>query len=249
MSKKPSQGRKSAGGSAAQSGGAGRDITHRVKSAKGRKTSSTRWLQRQLNDPYVHEAKRRGYRSRAAFKLIELDDRFKFLKPGSRVLDLGAAPGGWTQVAIERIKPSPSGYGGGKVVAIDIQEMDPLPGADCLHMDFMDDDAPERLKTALGGAADVVMSDMAAPATGHPGTDHLRIMALCETALDFALQVLAPEGVFLAKVFQGGSEQTLLAQLKKDFKTVKHAKPPASRSGSAEMYVIALGFRGIAPEK
>lgn len=242
MSKKPSRGKPSSGRSAAQAGGPGRDITHRVKSAKGRKTSSTRWLQRQLNDPYVHEAKRLGYRSRAAFKLLELNDKFKFLNPGKRVVDLGAAPGGWTQVAVNKVKAGTS-HGDGKVVAVDIQAMDPLAGAQILHMDFMADDAVERLKEALGGEADVVMSDMAAPATGHPKTDHLRIMDLCETALDFALDVLAPEGVFLAKVFQGGSEQGLLAQLKRDFRTVKHAKPPASRSESAEMYVVALGFR------
>jgi len=218
----------------------GRDLTQKVRTARGRKLSSTLWLQRQLNDPYVTAAKRQGYRSRAAFKLIELDERFHFLKPGGRIVDLGAAPGGWTQVTLERAK-------GAKVVALDISEMEPMTGTEVLHQDFLDDDAPDRLKAALGGEADVVMSDMAAPTTGHPATDHLRIMALCEAALAFAAEVLAPGGTFVAKVFQGGTEGALLAEMKRMFATVRHAKPPASRKGSAEIYVVAQGFRGRDP--
>lgn len=233
------------GGSKRSGGGAAggtRAMTERVRSARGRTVSSTRWLQRQLNDPYVIAAKKQGLRSRAAFKLQELDDRFHFLKAGMRVVDLGAAPGGWTQVAVERIRAEHPG--GGIIVGIDISEMDPVPGATVLHLDFLDDTAPDRLKEALGGPADVVMSDMAAPATGHPPTDHLRIIALLEVALDFAVDVLAPGGTFVAKVFQGGTEHTLLAAIKKRFTTVRHAKPPASRQESAETYVIATGFRG-----
>lgn len=216
----------------------GRNLTTRVKSAKGRKISSTRWLQRQLNDPYVAEAHKRGYRSRAAFKLLELDDRFHFLGKGQRVVDLGATPGGWSQVAVERTGKN------GKVVALDINEMEPLPDVEFLLCDFLDDAAPGLLTTALGGPADVVLSDMAGPATGHPKTDHLRVIGLLEVALDFAASVLAPGGVFVAKVFQGGSERELLNRMKRDFATVRHAKPPASRQGSAETYVIATGFRG-----
>lgn len=220
-------------------GGSGsRMLVTRVKTAKKRSTSSTRWLQRQLNDPYVHEARKLGYRSRAAFKLKELDDRFHFLKKGSRVVDLGAAPGGWTQIAVERVSPK------GKVVGMDILEYDPVPGAICMQGDFLAEDSPDRLKEALGGLADVVISDMAAPTTGHPPTDHLRIIGMVEVALDFALEVLAPGGVFVAKVFQGGTEKTLLDLLKKNFTTVRHAKPPASRAESAETYVVATGFRG-----
>lgn len=215
-----------------------RGLHTRVKTAKGRRPSSTRWLQRQLNDPYVQEAKRQGYRSRAAFKLIELDDKFKFLKKGAKVIDLGAAPGGWTQVAMERIGDN------GHVIGIDLQEMEAIPGADLIQGDFLDDDAPDRLKALLGGQADIVLSDMAAASTGHPQTDHLRIMALLEVAADFAADVLAPGGTFVGKVLQGGTENELLAALKRDFKTVKHAKPPASRSDSAEIYVVATGFRG-----
>ncbi len=216
----------------------GRGVATRVRTAKGRKTSSTRWLQRQLNDPYVAEAKKLGFRSRAAFKLIEMDDRYRFLKAGGRVVDLGAAPGGWSQVAIERTGPS------GHVVALDINAMDPLAGAHVLQADFLDPAAPQRIIEALGGPADVVLSDMAAPTTGHPPTDHLRIMALLEAALDFAGSVLTPGGAFIAKVFQGGSERQLLTRMKGDFTTVHHAKPPASRKESPELYVIALGFRG-----
>jgi 23S rRNA (uridine2552-2'-O)-methyltransferase len=209
-----------------------------VRLKKGRfKPSSARWLERQLADPYVAEARRRGYRSRAAFKLAELDDRFHFLKPGGRVVDLGAAPGGWTQVAVERTR-------GGRVVALDVNLMDPLPGAVVLCQDFLDDDAPAVLRAALDGSADAVLSDMAAPTTGHAATDHLRIMALCEAALEFAAEVLAPGGTFVAKIFQGGTEAALLARMKKLFAAVRHAKPPASRGESAEMYVVATGFRG-----
>lgn len=218
-----------------------REKSVKVKTARGRKLSSTRWLQRQLNDPYVQEANRRGYRSRAAFKLIELDDRFNFLKPGQKVVDLGCAPGGWTQVCAERIEAekNPNGH----VIGIDLQEIEPIAGATILHGDFMEDDAPARLKAAIGGSVDVVLSDMAAKASGHPPTDHLRIMGLVEAALYFAEEVLKPEGWFVAKVLQGGAEDSLLKQMKKSFKTVRHAKPPASRKDSSEMYVIANGFR------
>ena len=219
----------------------GRNLTERVRSAKGRKLSSTRWLQRQLNDPYVAEAQARGYRSRAAFKLLELDDRFRILSPGSRVVDLGAAPGGWTQVAVERAITK---KGAGKVVGIDLTEIEPIAGATTLVGDFLDDDAPIRLRAALDGPADVVLSDMAAKATGHPSTDHLRIMGLCEVALLFAREVLVPGGVFVAKVLQGGTENQLLADMKKHFDVVRHAKPPASRADSSEMYVVAAGFKG-----
>lgn len=212
-----------------------------VKTARGRKTSSTNWLHRQLNDPYVLEAKQRGLRSRAAFKLMELDERFELLKPGQKVVDLGAAPGGWTQIAVERVQAGTPG--GGSVVGIDILEWEPVPGATCLTMDFLDPEAPDVLKDALGGKADVVMSDMAAPTTGHPRTDHLRIMALLESAWEFAEEVLAPGGSFLCKVFQGGTENELLERMKQRCATVRHAKPPASRKDSAEMYVIAQGFR------
>lgn len=219
-----------------------RMLTERVRTARGRKPSSTRWLQRQLNDPYVIEARRQGFRSRAAFKLVELDDRFHILKPGARVVDLGAAPGGWTQVAVERVKAL--SLKGGTVVGIDILPWDPVPGAVALTHDFLDDAAPDILKKALNGPADVVLSDMAAPTTGHAATDHIRIIALVEVALDFAVQVLAPGGSFVAKVFQGGTEKTLLDQLKRDFVVVRHAKPRASRAESAETYVVAMGFRG-----
>jgi len=219
-----------------------RNVTTRVKTARGRKLSSTNWLKRQLNDPYVAEAQRLGYRSRAAFKLIELDDRFGFLKPGGRIVDLGAAPGGWTQICIERVRADKPG--GGRVVAIDVSEMEPIAHAEILHQDFMDEDAPDNLKAALGGPADAVLSDMAAPATGHASTDHLRIMGLCEVALDFAREVLAPGGAFVAKVLRGGTENQMLADMKRDFATVRHAKPPASRADSAEAYVVATGFRG-----
>ncbi len=212
----------------------------RVKTAKQRKPSSTAWLARQLNDPYVAEAKRLGYRSRAAFKLIELDDRFHFLKRGARVVDLGAAPGGWTQIAAARIGAA---EGKGKIVAADILAMEPVAGVTVLQLDFLTANAPDAIKTALGGPADLVLSDMAQPATGHAATDHLRIVALAEAAYDFAKEVLAPGGTFIAKVFQGGAEGELLAALKRDFAALRHAKPPASRAESAEVYVVAQGFR------
>lgn len=220
----------------------GRGLHNRVKTAKGRKTSSKMWLERQLNDPYVAEAKARGYRSRAAFKLLELDSMFGLLKKGDRVVDLGAAPGGWTQVAVDTVGAG-KGPKGGQVVAIDIQGMDPVQGATVILQDFMDPDAPGRIKDALTGPADLVLSDMAAPATGHRQTDHLRIMGLCEAAFDFACEVLAPGGAFVAKVLKGGTENELLAQMKRRFAVVKHAKPPASRADSAESYVVATGFR------
>ncbi len=216
----------------------------RLRTGKGRTTSQTNWLRRQLRDPYVAAAQREGLRSRAAFKLIELDDRFHFLKKGARVVDLGAAPGGWSLVAAERVGSTAEDGKGGRVVAIDLQEMEPIPGVEILHLDFLDDEAPERLRAALGGLADVVMSDMAAPATGHTQTDHLRIMGLLEVAYDFARSILAPGGAFVGKVLRGGTERDLLDMLKRDFADVKHVKPPASRKDSAEIYVIALGFRG-----
>ena len=216
-------------------------VRTRVKTARGRTASSNRWLQRQLNDPYVAEARRRGYRSRAAFKLLQLDDQFRFLKPGARVVDLGAAPGGWTQVAVERTRP---GKGGGAVIGIDITPVEPVAGATVLAKDFYDDDAPALLTNLLGGPADVVLSDMAASATGDTQVDHLRIMGLAEAAHDFARQVLKPGGTFVAKVLRGGTERTLLDMLKKDFAKVRHVKPEASRADSAEMYVVGTGFRG-----
>ncbi|MGE5536999.1 MAG: RlmE family RNA methyltransferase [Gemmatimonas sp.] len=224
--------------------GGGEGLKVRVRTAKKRSVSSTRWLERQLNDPYVAKAKREGYRSRAAYKLIELDQKYRLLKPGMSVVDLGAAPGGWTQVAVKRVRAEAAEGVKGKVVAADILEMDPVPGADALHLDFLDDDAPERLREALGGGADVVLSDMAPPASGQRETDHLRIMALVEAAVDFASEVLNPGGAFVAKVWQGGTESGLLAELKRRFASVKHAKPPASRPESAEVYVVATGFRG-----
>ncbi len=222
-------------------GTVGRGLSQRVRTAKGRTSSSTRWLQRQLNDVYVREAERQGLRSRAAFKLIELDDRFHFLAPGKRVVDLGAAPGGWTLIAVERVKAE---KGGGRVIALDINEMEPVPGATVLCRDFLDAETPAVLRAALDGAADVVLTDMAAPATGHAGTDHLRVTGLCEAALAFATEVLAPGGVFVAKVLKGGAEHALLGELKRLFARVRHAKPPSSRAESAETYVIAQGFRG-----
>lgn len=214
----------------------------RLKTAKGRRLSSTRWLTRQLRDPYVAAARNQGYRSRAAFKLMELDDRFRFLKPGATVIDLGAAPGGWSQVVARRIK---AGHpGGGRLVAVDCSEMEPLPGVHQITLDFLDADAEAEITAALEGKADVVLSDMAAPATGHTQTDHLRIMALLEAAYAFARTVLKPGGVFLGKVLRGGTEKDLLNALKRDFRQVRHVKPPASRKESAEIYVIATGFRG-----
>ncbi len=243
MSRKNSGGKEGRNKSRGDGGLTGRSLHTKVRTAKGRKLSSTRWLQRQLNDPYVAEARKQGYPSRAAFKLIELDEKFHFLKPGKRIVDLGAAPGGWTKVAVERSKPGGENESG-IVIALDINEMEPVSGATILLHDFLDEEAPNLLKEALGGQADIVLSDMAAPATGHAATDHLKIMALCEAALEFAYEVLAPEGVFIAKVLQGGTENEMLAAMKRDFRTVRHAKPPASRSDSAEMYVVATGYRG-----
>ena len=221
-----------------------RQLKVRLKTAKQRSASSQRWLERQLNDPYVAAAKREGYRSRAAFKLIEIDDKHRLLKPGKRVVDLGAAPGGWAQVAAARVH---SAAGKGQVVAIDILEMEPIAGVEFLRLDFMDAAAPGRLEAMLReGKADVVLSDMAAQGTGHTRTDHLRIMGLAEAAVEFACQVLVPGGVFLCKVLQGGTERELLQRLKQAFATIKHVKPPASRTQSAELYVIATGFRGDA---
>jgi 23S rRNA (uridine2552-2'-O)-methyltransferase len=224
-----------------QKGGGERSLRVRVKRAKGRSLSSKLWLERQLNDPYVARARREGLRSRAAFKLIEIDDRHRFLKPGVRVLDLGAAPGGWSQIAARRVG-APEGRG--SVLAIDLAEMEPIAGVTFVRLDFLEPDAPERLKELLGGPADVVLSDMAANATGHKRTDHLKIMALVEAAAEFCREVLAPGGVLLAKVLQGGTEASLLATLRRDFSSIRHVKPAASRADSAELYLLATGFRG-----
>jgi len=213
----------------------------KLKPSKQRTVSSRQWLTRQLNDPYVRRAKSEGYRSRAAYKLVEIDDKARFLKRGARVVDLGAAPGGWSQVAAERVGTK---GGKGKVVAIDLLDIEAIPGVTFMQLDFLDEDAPEKLKEMLGGPADIVLSDMAGNTTGHRQTDHLKIVALVETAAEFAREILSPGGTFLAKVIQGGTEHTLLAELKKNFASVKHVKPPASRSGSAELYVLAQGFRG-----
>ena len=220
-----------------------RPLKERVKSGKGRTLSSKLWLERQLNDPYVERARREGFRSRAAFKLAEIDDKHRLLKRGARVVDLGAAPGGWSQVAATRVG---AGEGRGRVVAIDLLDMAPLAGVDFLQLDFLAAAAPDKIKALLGGAADVVLSDMAANATGHRQTDHIRIMALAEAAADFARDVLADGGAFLCKVLQGGTEAMLLAALKRDFASVKHVKPAASRTDSAELYLLATGFRGQA---
>ena len=216
----------------------GRSLKIRVKSAGKRTLSSKLWLERQLNDPYVARAKAEGWRSRAAYKLIELDERFQLLKPGQKILDLGAAPGGWSQLAIKKVGPK------GRVIGIDLLDIDPIPDVEFTVMDFNDADAPDRLKAMLGGRADGVMSDMAANATGHKKTDHLRIVALAELAAALACEVLAPGGFFVAKVLQGGTEGDLLAMLKRDFAIVRHVKPKASRADSSELYVLATGFRG-----
>jgi 23S rRNA (uridine2552-2'-O)-methyltransferase len=219
----------------------GRALKTRVRTARKRTLASTLWLQRQLNDPFVAQAKREGYRSRAAYKLIEIAEKHRLFKPGARIVDLGAAPGGWSQVAAQAVGTA---KGKGRVIAIDLLEMDPIAGVEFKQMDFHDPDAPERLREWLGGLADGVMSDMAANATGHRKTDHLRIVGLAELAIDFACSVLAPGGFFLAKVLQGGSEGEVLARLKRDFASVRHLKPKASRADSAELYVLATGFRG-----
>jgi 23S rRNA (uridine2552-2'-O)-methyltransferase len=226
-------------------GGGERELKTRVKTGKSRSHSSKLWLERQLNDPYVARAKREGYRSRAVYKLIEIDDKYRFLKPGGRVVDLGAAPGGWSQIAAKRAGAAEGKDRlRGRVIAIDILDMDPVPGVDFLKLDFLDPSAPDILKQRLGGRADVVLSDMAANATGHRKTDHLKIVALVEAAAEFAAEILAPGGAFLAKVIQGGTEGDLLAMLKRDFSTVRHVKPAASRADSAELYMLATGFRG-----
>ncbi len=212
----------------------------RVKKTKNRTPASRAWLERQLNDPYVAAAQAQGYRSRAAFKLIELDEKFHLLKKGARIVDLGAAPGGWTQVAVQR--------GAKSVLGLDLLPIDPIHGALLLQGDFNDPDMPARLIAALGGKADIVLSDMAPNTTGHTATDHLRIVGLAELALDFALTVLNEGGTFVAKLFQGGSEGTMLTLLKRHFVNVRHAKPPASRKGSSELYVVAMGFRGGSEE-
>ena len=225
-------------GGAGSTGGVRGDLKQRVKTARKRTVSQTRWLERQLNDPYVARAKREGYRSRAAFKLLEIDERFKLLKPGQRIVDLGAAPGGWSQVAARILGES------GRIVGIDLLEIEPMPGATFITLDFLDPSAPERLTELLGGRADLVLSDMAANTTGHKKTDHLRIIGLAEVAAEFAREILAPGGAYLAKVFQGGTEGDLLTELKRDFASVRHVKPQASRADSSELYVLATGFRG-----
>jgi 23S rRNA (uridine2552-2'-O)-methyltransferase len=222
--------------------GGQRQLKVRVKKTLQRSSSSQRWLERQLNDPYVAAAQREGYRSRATYKLIEIDDKERLLKSGKRVVDLGAAPGGWSQIATERVKAV---EGKGQVVAIDLLDMEPIAGVEFVKLDFMDEAAPGRLKAMLrDGGADIVLSDMAAQGTGHARTDHLRIMGLAEAAADYACEVLTPGGAFVCKVFQGGTERELLDLLKRNFARVKHVKPPASRAESAELYVVALGFRG-----
>jgi 23S rRNA (uridine2552-2'-O)-methyltransferase len=215
----------------------------RLRASAGRSQSSKLWLERQLNDPYVARARREGFRARAAFKLIEIDDRHRLLKPGARVVDLGAAPGSWSQVAASRVR---AGEGRGRITAVDLLDMQPIAGVDFVRIDFMDPNAPQAIKRVLAGPADVVLSDMAANATGHRRTDHLKTMALTEAAADFAREVLAPGGAFLCKVLQGGTEAALLARLKRDFARVKHVKPAASRSDSAELYLLASAFRGSA---
>jgi 23S rRNA (uridine2552-2'-O)-methyltransferase len=214
----------------------GRERTQRVKTGKGRKTSSTRWIARHLNDPYVQEAQKQGLRSRAAFKLMEMDKKLKIIKSGMRVVDLGAAPGGWSQVLSQRSLAH--------IASIDILHMDPLPGVNFIQMDFTDNEAPAALKAIMGGMADLVLSDLSPNTTGHKQTDHLRMMGLVEMAWDFAAEVLKPNGAFIAKVFQGGTQDELLAKIKPRFATIKHIKPPSSRQESSEVYLVAQGFRG-----
>ncbi|MFA5539554.1 MAG: RlmE family RNA methyltransferase [Gemmobacter sp.] len=227
------------------SGRGQRDLQVRVKTAKGRKLSSTLWLRRQLNDPYVARARREGYRGRAAYKLIELDDRYGFLKPGARVVDLGCAPGGWSQVAVARVDALGEGKGPqGRVLGVDLREVEPVAGAETHVLDFLAEGADAQVKDWLGGKADVVLSDMAAASSGHKATDHLRIVALCEAAAEFAFDVLEEGGTFVAKVLAGGAENTLQALLKQNFRKVANVKPPASRSDSSEKFVVAQGFRG-----
>ena len=228
------------------SGRGQRDLKVKVKTARGRKTSSTRWLQRQLNDPYVKRARAEGYRGRAAFKILELDDKYRFLVPGARVVDLGCAPGGWCQVAVGRINAldEKPGKAVGRVIGVDLQPVDPIAGAEIHLLDFLEDGADAKVKDWLGGKADVVMSDMAAASSGHKQTDHLRIIALCEAAAELAFDVLETGGTFVAKVLAGGAEGSLQALLKQRFDSVANVKPPASRSDSSEKFVVARGFRG-----
>lgn len=237
---------KKPGGAKKSSGRGQRDLRVRVKTAKGRKLSSTLWLERQLNDPYVARAKREGYRGRAAFKILELDDKYHFLLPGARVVDLGCAPGGWCQVAVARVNAlgEKSGKKIGTVLGVDLQEVDPIAGADIHQLDFLAEGADAQVKAWLGGQADVVMSDMAAASSGHKGTDHLRIVALVEAAAEFAFDVLEPGGTFVAKVLAGGAETDMQTMLKRNFRSVANVKPPASRSDSSEKFVVAQGFRG-----
>lgn len=216
-----------------------RALKERLKTAKRRTKSSQAWLERQINDPYVRAARTQGYRSRAAYKLKEMDDKYHFLRRGAKVVDLGAAPGGWTQVAVERC-------GEGNVLGADLQEIEPIPGAELLQLDFMSPEAPDIIRSKLKGGVDAVVSDMAAPATGHRETDHLRVIGLCEAALEFAVEVLNPGGTFICKVLRGGTERTLLETIKKRFGKVMHMKPPASRADSAEMYVIGMNFKAKA---
>jgi 23S rRNA (uridine2552-2'-O)-methyltransferase len=228
------------------SGRGQRDLTVKVKTARGRRASSTRWLQRQLNDPYVKRAQAEGYRGRAAYKIMELDDKYRFLVPGARVVDLGCAPGGWCQVAVPRINAlgERPGKAQGRIIGVDLQEVEPIPGAEIHCLDFMEDKADARVKDWLGGGADVVMSDMAAASSGHKQTDHLRIVALCEAAAEFAFDVLDEGGTFVSKVLAGGAEGDLQKLLKQRFAKVANVKPPASRSDSSEKFVVATGFRG-----
>lgn len=257
----PKRGRGASGKGASGKGAAGkgprpgasgrgqRALHEKVKTAKGRKLSSTLWLERQLNDPYVRRARAEGYRGRAAYKLIEIDDKFRFLTPGARVVDLGCAPGGWCQVAAARVNADGSrkGRAQGHVLGVDLQAVEPVAGCEIMQLDFLEEGAEEAVKTALDGPADVVLSDMAAAASGHRATDHLKIIALAEAAALFAFDVLNPGGSFVAKVLQGGTEGELLAMLKQHFAKVQHFKPPASRKDSAEMYVVATGFRTATP--
>lgn len=244
MAKKPGKPRGTGGKSG--SGRGYRDLTVKVKSARGRKMSSTLWLQRQLNDPYVKRAKAEGFRGRAAFKIMELDDKYRFLVPGARVVDLGCAPGGWCQVAVPRVNAlgDKRGKAQGRVLGVDLQVVEPIPGAEIHQLDFMDMGADDQVKAWLDGPADVVMSDMAASASGHKQTDHLRIIALCEAAAELAFDVLTPGGTFVAKVLAGGAEGELQKLLKQRFDKVANIKPPASRSDSSEKFVVATGFRG-----
>ncbi len=227
------------------SGRGRRDLKVKVRSARGRKLSSTRWLERQLNDPYVRQAKADGYRGRAAYKILELDDKYRFLTPGARVVDLGAAPGGWSQVAVRRVNADGDQKGKpiGRILGVDLKPIDPIPGAEFHVLDFLDEGADTKVKDLLGGNADVVMSDMAAASSGHKGTDHLRIITLCEAAAEFAFDVLTPGGTFVAKVLAGGAEGSLQTLLKKRFDKVDNVKPPASRADSSEKFVVAQGFR------